>query len=97
MRLCSSAHISCGFPMFGIVLLAWEEKLVRCLGGLRCWVVAWCFDSGKLQWNPSSHREVLMALAFCYKDGEVAVGSVAGRWMNQAQASPTVDVDDGEL
>ena len=34
MRLCSSAHISCGFPMFGIVLLAWEEKLVPCLGGL---------------------------------------------------------------
>jgi len=49
MRLCSSAHISCGFPMFGIVLLAWKEKLVPCLGGLWRWVAAWCFDSGELQ------------------------------------------------
>jgi len=57
MRLCSSAHISCGFPMFGIVLLAWEEKLVPCLGGLRRWVAAWCFDSGELQWDPRSQVE----------------------------------------
>jgi len=57
MRLCSSAHISCGFPMFGIVLLAWEEKLVPCLGGLQRWVAAWCFDSGELQWDPRSQVE----------------------------------------
>jgi hypothetical protein len=39
------------------LLLAWEEKLVPCLGGLWRWVVAWCFDSGERRWDRRNQDE----------------------------------------
>jgi len=73
-------------PWLGFLPLVADGEVVRSL-----WIIRFVFE-----WIPfalccrpafQSHREVLMALVFCIKDGEVAVGSVAGWWMNQAQAS----------
>ena len=75
-------------PRVGFLPLVADGEVVRSLWIFR-FVFEWILFA--LCWRPAFHPhwEVLMALAFCIKDGEVAVGSVAGRWMNQAQASPS--------
>jgi len=75
-------------PRLGFLPLVADGEVVRSLWIFR-FVFEWILFA--LCWRSAfhSHREVSMALAFCIKDGEVGVGSVDGRWMNQAQASPS--------